>query len=102
MAAVATIRIRWRTKMPNTRTTLGTLVVAALSLGVTTIGSSSAYAKNHQVHAFLPRGAYAQAFALDAAQASRRRAESSEAYELPMNARGQGVNYADYQRGGSN
>jgi len=88
--------------MSNSRTAIGTLIVAALSLGATVIGSSFVNAKNRQIDALLPRGAYAQAIGLDAAQASRQRAESWEAYGLPRNTKGQVVNYADYQRGGTN
>jgi hypothetical protein len=86
--------------MSGTRTGLGALIVTALSLGATAIDSSSAYAKGHRFRSFLPRDA--QARGLDAIQATRQRAESWEAYGLPTNPRGQVVNYADYQRGGTN
>jgi hypothetical protein len=48
-------------KMSNTRKAIGMLIVAALSLATTTVGSSSVYAKDHRVHSFLPRGTYARA-----------------------------------------
>jgi hypothetical protein len=60
MVAFATNRIRWRTKMSNTRTAIGTLI-AVLSLGATAIGSSPVYAKDHGVHSFRRHGIYAQA-----------------------------------------
>jgi hypothetical protein len=83
MVAFATNSIRWRMKMSNTRIAIGTLIVA-LSLGASAVGSSSAYAKGHPAHTY------------------QRTVESGSAFQLPTDAAGDVVNYADYQRGGAN
>ena len=90
--------------MSNTRNAIGTLIVAALSLATTAVGSSPVYAKDHRVHSFLPRGTYARATSQEVRQALGypRSAEPWQTYQLPTNANGYVINPTDYQRGGTN
>jgi hypothetical protein len=100
--AFATDRIRWRKKMSNTRTAIA-MLIAAFSLVSAVVGSSPVYAKDHRVHSLLRPAIYAQVTSQSALQATGRSAEAGSGwfYE-PTNREGQVINYADYQRGGTN
>jgi hypothetical protein len=93
MVAFATNRIRWRMKMSNTRTAIGTLI-AVLSLGAGVIGSSPVCAKERGVHSFRPHGIYAQATSQELRAVAHGATIGYPSSEI--------VNPTDYQRGGSN
>ena len=99
MVAFATNCIRWRMRMSNTRTAIGTLIVAVLSIGVTAVDTSAVYAKGHRLNSLRLEGSYARATVQEAERAAVR---SDVTFGYPRTADGQVVNYADYQRGGAN
>ena len=103
MVKFATDRSRRRMKASKTGTAVSTLIAAALSLAAGTVGSSPVYAKDYRVHSLLRPVIYAQATSQRAMQATRRAAEAESGwfYE-PTNRNGEVINYADYQRGGTN
>jgi hypothetical protein len=99
MVAFATNRIRWRMKMSNTHTVISTLIGAVLSIGASAVDSSAVYAKGHRLDSLRPQGSYAQVTVQEAERAAVR---NDVTFGYPRTADGQVVNYADYQRGGSN
>jgi hypothetical protein len=88
--------------MLNTRNAIGTLIVAALSLTTSAVGSAPVYAKDHRAHSFLPSGTYAQATSPEVKRAGYPRGDAWKAYQLPADANGNVINPTDYQRGGTN